>query len=195
MAPDGSDVSDRITALVHAAEAGDDTAIERLIPLVYDELRALARFQLGRLPVGGTIQATALVHEAWCKLVRGDNRWESKEHFFGAAARAMRNVLVDEARRKSGTKRGGGRRRVTLDEGAVMSHEPSVDVLALDDALDRLERHDERKYRVVMLRYFAGLTIEETARALDLAGATVERDWAYARGWLFRELAGDDAVG
>lgn len=185
------DATERITALVQAAEAGDESAVTRLIPLVYDELRAMARRQLGRLPVGGTIQATALVHEAYCKLARHGEGWQSRRHFFGAAARAMRNVLVDEARRKGARKHGGGARRVTLHENAVLAREPSDDMLALDEALDRLQAHDERKYRVVMLRYFAGLTIEETASALDLAGATVERDWAYARAWLFRALSDD----
>ena len=194
MAAEGPpDVADRITALVAAAEHGDDTAIERLVPLVYDELRGMARRQLGRLPPGQTLQATALVHEAWAKLVRNTDGWQSKEHFFGAAARAMRNVLVDEARRKLGKKRGGDRRRVTLDEGcAVLAHEPREDILALDDALSRLEQHDARKARVVMLRYFAGLTLDETAEAMQLGVATVERDWAYARSWLFRELTRDD---
>lgn len=160
-----------------------------LLPQVYRELRALAESRLRRLPPGQTLQPTALVHEAYMRLVgSADPGWNGRGHFFGAAARAMRNILVDEARRKGAEKRGGGRLRVDLPDSALAAITRHADMLELDEALERLEQIDERKGSVVMLRVFCGLTIDQTAMALGLSAATVERDWAYAKAWLHREL-------
>ncbi|MBL8860877.1 MAG: sigma-70 family RNA polymerase sigma factor [Planctomycetes bacterium] len=178
--------------LIDTIDAGGDAARQAaadLLPLVYDELRALARARLAREGAPQTLQATALVHEAWLRLVGPeDPGWKGRGHFFGAAARAMRHVLVDRARARGRDKRGGGAQRVTLDAAAVVSAEPDGDVLALDEALTRLEAHDPRKAEVVLLRHFAGLELDETAAALGVSASTVKADWAYARAWLLREL-------
>lgn len=162
-------------------------AAAELLPLVYDELRRLARARLGR--EGGTLQATALVHEAYLRLVGDeDPGWNGRAHFFGAAALAMRRIAVERARERACAKRGGAMRRESLDEALLVGDEPSLDHLALDEALTKLEAHDARKARVVMLRYFAGLELTETAAALEIGLATVKSDWAYARAWLLREM-------
>lgn len=179
----------QVTQLLELAVKGDAKASEDLLPLVYEELRKLARAQMGREAPGQTLQATALVHEAYLRLVGGsDVRWENRGHFFGAAARAMRRILVERARHRGRIKHGGGRARVELDENAVASEEPTTDLVALDEVLDRLAEFDKRKSEVVMLRYFAGLSIEETAAALGVSPATVKNEWTFARAWLHREM-------
>lgn len=167
-----------------------DRGAEELLPLVYDELLALAKRRMANEPPGQTLQATALVHEAWLRLAGPDpERWANRSHFFAAAATAMRRILVERARAKLGPRRGGDRARVELCESAVIGEEDAgPDHVALDEALERLERLEPRKGRVVLLRYFAGLTIEQTAEALGIAPATVKADWSFARAWLHREL-------
>jgi RNA polymerase sigma factor (TIGR02999 family) len=182
-----------VTLLLEGAGRGDPRASQALLPLVYDELRRLAERRLAREPAGATLQATALVHEAWLRLVGDDGApgdWGSRGHFFGAAAQAMRRILVERARARRAVKRGGGAARVTLAEDAWAAPVPDEDLLALDEALERLSARDERKARVVLLRHFAGLTVEETAAALGVSPATVKSDWAFARAWLARELGG-----
>jgi RNA polymerase sigma factor (TIGR02999 family) len=182
-----------VTVLLHAIAQGDRKASGELLPLVYDELRRLAATYMSRERAGQTLQATALVHEAYLRLIgTEDPGWDNRGHFFGAAAQAMRRILVDRARRRGRIRHGGENRRVELDERAVAEDGPSIDMLALDEALTRLEALDERKAKVVMLRYFAGLGIEETAQALAVSPATVKNEWAFARAWLQKELAGDD---
>jgi RNA polymerase sigma factor (TIGR02999 family) len=180
--------------LARKAAAGDRTAAAELLPLVYGELRQLARARMARLAPGQTLQPTALVHEAYMRVIGNeDPGWDGRGHFFAAAARAMRNILVDEYRRKGALKRGGGRRRLDLDEGDLAIESPQEDLLALDEALTRLERDDPRKGRIVNLRYFAGLSTEETAAALDVSVGTIEREWRYIKAWLRTQLA--DAPG
>ncbi|MEM7245516.1 MAG: sigma-70 family RNA polymerase sigma factor [Acidobacteriota bacterium] len=182
-----------VTRLLDAIGRGDPGASEELLPLVYDELRSLARARMAREPVGHTLQPTALVHEAYLRLLGPDDgrrpRWSSLGHFFGAAALAMRRILVERARRQQRIRHGGQQARVELDERELPGLGLSTDVLALDEALQALERHDERKHRVVMLRYFGGLSIDETAEALGLSPATVKTDWTYSRAWLHRALS------
>ena len=180
-------------AILDGVAGGRELAGERLLPLVYDELRKLARHRLSDLPPGRTLQATALVHEAWLKLVGdADPGWNHRGHFFGAAARAMRDILVDHERRRRSLKRGGDRLRIEVSqELAADGGAPPEDLLALD-ALCRLEQDRPRHHQVVMLRHFAGLTVPETAEALGISPATVDRDWAFARAWLHRTLADGD---
>jgi RNA polymerase sigma factor (TIGR02999 family) len=177
-----------VTALLHSARDGDDGALGALFSCVYDELRRLAH----RVRGGGggeTLNTTALVHEAYLKLVpSGDLDWSGRAHFFGVAARAMRQVLVDAARRRRAVKRGGGELLVTLDDAPAASTLRIEQLIELDEALHRLGRLDERQVRVVEHRFFAGLTSRETAEALGLSVPTVERDWRAARAWLAREL-------
>jgi len=183
-----SDNRHELTQLLLAADS--PAAIDSMLPLVYDELRRMASARIAAARPGQTLQATALVHEAYLKLSAGqDVPWQNRAHFFGAAARAMRNILVDRARQRGAQKRGGGSRGLTLDTCDVAADSANdYALLVLDDALRRLESEDTRKYQVVMLRYFTGLTIEQTAQTLGLAGATVERDWAFARAWMRREM-------
>jgi RNA polymerase sigma factor (TIGR02999 family) len=180
-----------VTELLHAWGAGDAGASEALVPLVYAELRRQARRALRREAEGHTLQATALVHEAWLRLDgQHDARWESRTQFLAVAAQMMRRVLVDHARTRRALKRGGGEIQVTLGHADNEAAAPDeVDVLALDDALARLAIMDPRKARLVELRYFAGLSIPEAAAALGISQATVGREWAVARLWLRRELA------
>lgn len=163
---------------------------DELLPEVYDELRRLAQARIAREPAGLTLQPTALVHEAYLRVAGGrqTRRWDHRGHFFAAAAIAMRRILVERARHYRRVKHGGQERRVELDADAPAPAEDFADVLAIDQALTRLERIDAGKARVVMLRYFAGLTIEETADALDVSPATVKTEWAFARAWLHHEL-------
>lgn len=174
-----------------AAGAEDAIALERLVPLVYDELRTIAARAMRRERAGQTIQTTALVHEAYVRLV-GDRAFsfQSRAHLLGIAARSMREILIERARARGASKRGSGRERITLDEGHLPDAPRGVDMLALNEALERLARNDARQARVVELRYFGGMTVEETAAALGVAPATVKRDWTIARAWLFRELTG-----
>ena len=166
-----------------------------LLPLLYDELRRLAQARLARLPEGQTLQPTALVHEAYVRLVGDeDPGWKSRAHFFGAAAMAMRDILVEQARRKGRVKHAGDRRRVELTDAAVQCIDLApADLIALDAALDALADAHPRKHDVVMLRYFAGLPLEQVAELTGLSTRTVERDWRFARAWLHKRIAEDDA--
>ena len=183
-------VSADVTELLEASRGGDAQATDRLLSVVYDELRQIARAYRVRHDVGETLSATALVHEAYLKMVDGDRLpFDGRSHFFGAAARSMRQVVVDAARSRSRAKRGGGLRPVPLDEApALVAPGRADEVLALDEALTALEALDARAARVVECRYFVGLTIDETAAALGLSPMTVKRDWAAARAWLHRAL-------
>jgi len=173
-----------------AAQAGDRQAAADLLPLVYAELRELARARLAREAPGQTLQPTALVHEAYLRIA-GDSHvtWEGRQHFFFAAARAMREILVEQARRKAGAKRGGGRRRQDLDDACAILEPPSGDVLAVHEALKELEERDPLEARIVLLRYFTGLTMDETAAVLGLAERTLDRHWRYIRAWLMQRLS------
>jgi RNA polymerase sigma factor (TIGR02999 family) len=183
-----------VTHLLNAMNQGDPQAAAALLPLIYDELRRLAAARLADEPSGNTLQPTALVHEAYLRLVGspdGDH-WNHRGHFFAAAAEAMRRILVENARRKQRHKHGGNRRRIDLDVAESMAGAPSEDLPALDEALTRLAGHAPVKAEVVKLRFFAGLTMPEVAQALDLSLATVERYWTYARLWLYAELSDGD---
>lgn len=186
-----------VTRILSAIEAGDPRAAEQLLPLVYDELRRLAAHRLAREAPGQTLQATALVHEAYLRLVgtgpAGD--WDSRGHFFAAAAEAMRRILVDRARDRNRLKRGGGRRRVRIHLDALLVDPPSDDLLALDEALAALSREDAGAAELVKLRAFAGLTLAQAAEVLGIGRRTADRDWAYARAWLCHALAGPDLTG
>src|SRR5262245_10521666 len=181
-----------VTRILSAIEQGDPRASEELLPLVYGELRRLAKQRLAREKPGQTLQATALVHEAFLRLVEGEaaSRWESRGHFFAAAAEAMRRILVDHARRKRARKHGGRWARQELDDVEIAAPAPSEDLLALDEALAKLEANDPVKAQLVKLRYFAGLSEEDAARALGVSRATVQRHWRYAKAWLLDELRG-----
>jgi RNA polymerase sigma factor (TIGR02999 family) len=178
-----------VTELLRGAQAGDAGAAERLLAAVYEQLHRLARARMATLPPGQTLQPTALVHEAYLRLAdKGDVPWESRQHFFFAAARAMRDILVERARRKAGPQRGGGRRRRELDEACAAVEPPADNVLAVHEALEELEQQDPLKARIVLLRYFSGLTTAETAEVLGLAERTLDRQWRYLRAWLLRRL-------
>ena len=178
-----------ITQLLRELTHGDDDAAGELFPLVYGELRAIAHGRLRNEPAGHTLNTTALVHEAYLKLVNQDRvDWQNRAHFFAVAARAMRRILIDYAVARKAQKRGGERRKVPLDEVVIMADQRSDELLALDEALRRLETINERHGRVIECRFFAGMSIEETAEALDISPATVKRDWTLARAWLHREL-------
>jgi len=183
-----------VTGLLVAWGKGDEAALEQLIPLVHDELRRIARRHMGRERQGHSLQPTALVNEAYLRLidVRQVN-WQNRAHFLAMSARLMRRVLVDHARSKQYQKRGGGAARVTLDEELMGAGEPGQDLVALDDALEALTHFDERKGRVIELRFFGGLSVEETASVLKVSSDTVMRDWRLAKAWLMREMrAGPD---
>ncbi len=179
-----------VTRILSAIERGDPLASEQLLPAVYDELRKLAALRLAQEKPGQTLQATALVHEAYLRLVGTDEspRWDNRGHFFAAAAEAMRRILVEDARRKKSLKRGGLLDRRDVDGAQLAVPDSSVDVLALDEALDRLASRDAEAARLVSLRFFAGMTMPEAARALGLAERTAERVWAYARAFLRTEM-------
>ena len=180
-----------VTRILSAIEAGDSQAAEQLLPLVYDELRRLAAQKLAQEKPGQTLQATALVHEAYLRLVDVDQvrHWNSRGHFFAAAAEAMRRILVDNARRKKAEKRGGERKRSPAELSRIACREPDDKLILLDEALTKLAAQDARKAELVKLRYFAGLTTREAAEALGISTATADRYWAYARAWLQREIA------
>jgi RNA polymerase sigma factor (TIGR02999 family) len=186
-----------VTRILNAIERGDASATDELLPLVYEELRLLAAQKLSQEPPGQTLQATALVHEAYLRLVGAERQdWVSRGHFFKAAAEAMRRILIDNARRKKSLKHGGGRRPVDLDESlAVDGDSLAEQILALDEALAKLATQDRTKADLVKLRYFAGLTIEQAAKALDISHATAERYWDYARSWLRVEIGQIDETG
>ena len=184
-----------VTRLLDAAAAGDPTAAADLLPLVYDELRQLAAARMAGEKPGQTLQATALVHEAYLRLVGtpvadapGSPGFQNRGHFFAAAAEAMRRILVENARRKQAAKHGGGRQRKDLDADVLVAPVPDIDLVALDVALSRLAEHDPLKARLVELRYFAGLTGDEAAAALGISASAADRLWVYTRAWLRREL-------
>ena len=181
-----------VTQILSQIESGDPAAAEQLLPLVYDELRKLAAAKLAQEKPGQTLQATALVHEAYLRLVDTDKsrQWNSRGHFFGAAAEAMRRLLVEKARRGARIRHGGRHARIQLDKLDLAEPGASGDLLALDEALDRLAAEEPAAVEVVKLRYFAGLTIDQTAAALDISVRTANRHWAYAKAWLFQELTG-----
>jgi RNA polymerase sigma factor (TIGR02999 family) len=181
-----------VTRIIERIQLGDASGTEQLLDEVYRELRRLAADMLARERGGQTLQATALVHEAYLRLVGSESSppWSGRGHFFAAAAEAMRRILLDNARRKQRLKHGGGAQRVDLDSQCVVSEESAVDVLALDAALDKLAALDPAKAEVVKLRFFAGLTMPEVAAAQGISLATAERHWSFARSWLYAELAG-----
>lgn len=183
-----------VTQILYQIESGDPAAAEQLLPLVYNELRKLASIRMAQESSDHTLQPTALVHEAYIRLV-GDGEsqdWNSRGHFFAAAAEAMRRVLVEQARRKASLKGGGGRQRVSLSQAAPQEAETSAELLALNEALEKLEQQSPRKAELVKLRYFAGLTIEEAAKALGVAPSTANADWVYAKSWLRLEMRSGD---
>jgi RNA polymerase sigma factor (TIGR02999 family) len=186
----GTTMSD-VTRILNAIEQGDAKAADELLPLVYEELRHLAAQKLSHESPGQTLQATALVHEAYIRLVSEEVQdWKSRRHFFRAAAEAMRRILIDNARRKKSLKHGGEHQKIDLDEAAFeQDNAPSVDnLIALDEALSRLSVEERTRAEVVKLRYFAGLSVEQTADILEISPTTVKRYWAYARAWLLREI-------
>ena len=184
------------TTLLLAWGRGDETALDQLIPLVHDELRRLARRHMAGERVGHTLQATALVNEAYLRLIEVNQvRWQNRAHFFAMASRVMRRILVDAARSRGFQKRGAGAEKVSLDEALLVSGEPRQDLIALDDALNALAAFDLRKSQVVEMRFFGGLSVEETAEALHVSADTVMRDWRLAKVWLVRELRGEQLEG
>ncbi len=185
--------TDEVTRLLQDWGSGNHEALEKLVPLIYDELRRLAHNFLYRERPGHTLQTTALVHEAYLKLIdQRDARWQNRAHFFAIAAQAMRRILVDSARRHKAMKRGGSAENLPLDEAAEISLEPDPTLLPLDEALDALAEIDPQQGRIVELRFFGGLTIEETAEVMSLSTDTIKREWAMARAWL-RQTLSDEA--
>ena len=184
-------MSQNITHLLKEWSDGDQRALDRLTPLVYEELRQQAARYLRRERAGHSLQATALIHEAFLRLIDvKDVRWQNRAHFFAIAANLMRRILVDHARRRDAEKRGGSQILLTLDDAFAAAEQPDVDLLAIDEALNRLAIIDAQQARVVELRFFSGLTVEETAAALGVSPKTVKRDWSVARAWLRREIGG-----
>jgi RNA polymerase sigma factor (TIGR02999 family) len=184
-----------ITALLTAASAGDMGAGRRLWSVIYDELRRLARRQMANEGQRSALSPTALVHEAYFRLFEGsDVEWKDRQHFFGAAARAMRQVRIDDARTKNRLKRGGGAQPGPLSDGSLAFDQDPSELLAVDEALNQLEQRDQRKAEVVMLRYFVGFTIDETATALGISPRLVDKEWKLARAWLHRELSKGDTA-
>lgn len=184
-----NDNSHQITLLLIDWSKGDEFALEQLMPLVYDELRQMARNYMRRQPSEHTFQTTELIHEAYLKIAAGEEKnWQNRAHFFAVAAKAMRHILVDYARSKNREKRGGGQNRITLVEEMAVSNERTEEIVALDDALNQLAILDERKVRVVEMKFFGGLKTEEIAGVLKISPVTVKRDWNFARTWLLREL-------
>ena len=188
--------ADALSEALNGAARGDAGALDRVLPVVYQEMKRLAASYLRGERTGHTLQPTALAHEAYLRLVgQRDFPWQNRAHFLGVAARAMRGILVDHARRRKAQKRGGGQAPITLDASMMVAGGPPVGFDDLDRALDDLARLSERQARVVELRYFGGLSIEETAEVLGIAPATVKRDWSVARAWLYRELSGSESAG
>lgn len=183
-----------ITEQLIAWSKGDEAALETLIPAVYQELRRMADYYLRGEDSGHSLQPTALVHEAYLRLIDQTKvEWQNRAHFFGVAAQMMRRILIDHAKAKHRAKRGGTAVKVVLDENANFTQERAAELLALDEALQSLARMDERKSRIVELRYFGGLTVEETAQVLGISDKTVMRDWSLAKAWLYRELTNNPA--
>lgn len=184
------DSRDEITELLNEWSNGDELALEELMPLVYGELRKMARRYMYKKEVGHTLQPTALIHEVYLKLVKQDNQnWENRTHFFGVASKAMRHILVDYLRNRNNLKRGGNSEKVEFDESIIVSNERAVGLIELDEALNKLSKLNERKSRVVELKYFGGLDNEEMAKVLKVSTKTIIRDWQFARSWLLRELS------
>ncbi len=181
-----------VTALLAQLRDGQQDVATKLVPLVYAELRRLAAHYMRGENPGHTLQATALVHEAYLRLTGGANSWQNRAHFFGVAAHVMRRILVDHARTRNAAKRGGMRRKVPLEDVALFSEEQSYDLLDLDAALERLALRDPRQSRIVELRYFAGLNVDDTAEVLGISAKTVKRDWSVARAWLHGEISKDN---
>jgi len=179
----------QVTRLLQEWSEGDETALAKLMPLVHDELHQLAHQHMKRESAGHVLQTSALINEAYLRLVdQPQIRWQSRAHFFGIAARLMRHILVDDARKRNAVKRGGSFIQVSLDEASTVIQEQAASVAALDDALQRLEAMDERQGKIVELRFFGGLSIEETAEVLKVSPGTVMRDWTFARAWLRSEM-------
>ena len=189
----GEAESHRVTELLVAWSKGDERALDALTPLIYDELRRLARSYMRQERAGHTLQSTALVHEAFLRLVDQRVQWNSRAHFFGIAAQMMRRILVDHAKAQSTAKRGAGAVLIELEEGLATAPNRDVDLLALDEALERLTKVDPQRSRIVELRFFAGLSNEESAEVLGVSPATIQRQWAGARAWLFHELSTAEA--
>lgn len=178
-----------VTRILEAAQRGDPNAADQLLPLVYEELRKLAAHKMAQQPAGHTLQATALVHEAWLKLVgSGREQWEGRRHFFSAAAEAMRHILIDRARKRLAIRHGGGQERLNIEEVEVAAPVEQETILALNEALNELEKTEPAKAEVVKLRFFVGLSERETAEVLGLSERTIERYWAYAQAWLFDRI-------
>lgn len=189
------DPPSEVTLLLQGWRSGDSTALDALLPLVYKELRRLAHFQLQKERPEHTLQSAALVHEAYLRLIGLKlPQWESRTHFFAIAAQLMRQILVDYARRHVAAKRGGGVCKLSLEDATMVSPQKDVDVISLDDALNALAKIDARQSRVVELRFFAGLSLREISEALEIAPATVQRDWTAARAWLYREISRNSSV-
>ena len=185
--------ADNVSRLLADWGNGNQDALEELVPLIYKELRNLAHNFLYRERPGHTLQTTALVHEAYLKLIdQNDARWQNRAHFFAIAAQAMRRILIDSARKHAAAKRGGPQEKLSLDEVADIALEPDINLLKLDEALNELAKIDLRQSRIVELRYFGGLTIEETAEVISVSPATVKREWMMARAWLHQELTDGD---
>jgi RNA polymerase sigma factor (TIGR02999 family) len=178
-----------VTQVLEAIGRGDGRASDELLPLVYDELRRLAAARMAQEAAGQTLQPTALVHEAWLRMVKdGERNWQNRAHFFGAAAEAMRRILIENARRKSRLKRGGDQARIDIEQLELAATTPDDKVLLIDDALERLQAEDPEKARIVVLKFFGGLTNQEVAENLGVTERTVERQWAFAKAWLFRSI-------
>jgi RNA polymerase sigma factor (TIGR02999 family) len=178
-----------ITHILHVIETGDAKAADELLPLVYEELRKLAAYKMANESPNQTLQPTALVHEAWLRLTGNENvKWDGRAHFFGAAAEAMRRILIDNARRKKAIRHGGNQQRVDIAEMEIAAIVKDDELLAVNDALEKFAAVDKQKAELVKLRYFAGLTVEEAAEVLDISAPTAKRWWAYARAWLFHQL-------
>jgi RNA polymerase sigma factor (TIGR02999 family) len=178
-----------VTRILAAIEQGDVRAVDELFPLVYPQLSQLAAQRMSKEVPGQTLQATALVHEAYLRLVGGEEQhWSNRRHFFSAAAEAMRRILIENARRKKSLRRGGGRKQIKLDKAAIANDTATDELIALDEGLEKLSKKDKAKADVVKLRYFAGLTIEQTAEVLSISVTTAKRYWVYSRAWLLREM-------
>ena len=188
-----AEIPQNVTQLLLGWGKGDKEALDQLVPIVYEELRRQAARYLHRERVGHTLQTTALIHEAYLRLIDQKNvQWENRAQFFGIAAQLMRRILVDHARTKKRAKRGGSDIRVSLGEANALARVQDLDVVALHEALERLEQIDEQQSKIVELRFFSGLTVEETAEVLNISPATVKRDWSMAKAWLHREIIPDE---
>jgi RNA polymerase sigma factor (TIGR02999 family) len=179
-----------VTQILNAIEQGDPRATEELLPLIYEELRLLAAQKMAQEPPGQTLQATALVHEAYLRLVKIEaQNWDSRNHFFAAAAEAMRRILVDKARRKQSTRHGGNHKKIDMNDAFLVIEESKDDILAVSEALDKLAKEDTKLAEVIKLRYFGGLTLEQIAAIMGIGRRTVDRYWALGRAWLYQEIS------